>query len=169
MNRVVVTDANILINLIHIGRLDLLGKLAGFEFVVPPEVVQEISEPSQVAAFTTALNQGFLREEILIEIPALRLYAELVATLGKGEAACLSLAVTNGWMIASDERRKFRREVLARLGPDRLLNTPGLLFLAIRLGALSIAEADAALQILAGRRFKVKLKSFRELLEEPKG
>jgi predicted nucleic acid-binding protein len=115
------------------------------------------------------LNQGFLREEILIEIPALRLYAELVATLGKGEAACLSLAVTNGWMIASDERRKFRREVLARLGPDRLLNTPGLLFLAIRLGALSIAEADAALQILAGRRFKVKLKSFRELLEEPKG
>lgn len=34
--RVVVTD--VLINLIHVGRLELLGALVGFEFVVPPEV-----------------------------------------------------------------------------------------------------------------------------------
>ena len=32
--RVVVTDANVLINLIHVGRLDLLGSLSGYEFVV---------------------------------------------------------------------------------------------------------------------------------------
>ncbi len=37
--RVVVTDTNILINLIHIGRLDLLGKLPPYSFVVPEEVV----------------------------------------------------------------------------------------------------------------------------------
>jgi hypothetical protein len=39
--RVVVTDANILINLIHVGRLDLLGKLPPYSFVVPEEVVKE--------------------------------------------------------------------------------------------------------------------------------
>ena len=37
--QVVVTDANILINLIHIGRLSILGSLPQFEFVVPDEVV----------------------------------------------------------------------------------------------------------------------------------
>ncbi|MEW5980102.1 MAG: hypothetical protein AB1898_30275 [Acidobacteriota bacterium] len=168
MNRVVVTDANILINLIHIGRLDLLGKLASFEFVVPPEVVQEITEATQAAALRTALDQGLLREVSLVEIAALSFYAELVATLGKGEAACLSLAVTKGWMIASDERKKFRREVLARLRQDRILNTPGILLVATRLGALSIAEADAALRILEEHRFKVKFRSYRDLLGDPK-
>lgn len=169
MNRVVVTDANILINLIHIGRLDLLGRMTGFEFVVPPEVVQEITEPSQAGSFTTALNQGILRQEALTEISALSLYAELVRTFGKGEAACLSLAVTKGWMIASDERRKFRREVLTRLGPNRLVNTPGILLLGILTGILSVAEGDATLQVLASHRFRVKFTSFRELLEEQKG
>jgi predicted nucleic acid-binding protein len=154
-------------NLFHIDRLALLGQLTGFEFVVPPEVIQEISQARQAAVVATALSQGFFKQEALVEIPALSLYAELVATLGKGEAACLSLAVTKGWMIASDEKKKFRREVLARIGADRLLNTPGLLLLAIRLGVLSVAEADAALQVLASHRFKVKFKSFRDLLEEP--
>ncbi len=165
MNRVVVTDANILINLIHIGRLDLLGQLAGFEFVIPPEVVEEVTDPQQAAAMANALGNGFIRCEPLTEIPALSLYAELATMLGKGEAACLSLAVTKGWMIASDEKRRFRREVLARIGPTRLVNTPGILLLAIRVGALSVSEADAALETLAKQRFKVNFKSFRDLMK----
>ena len=167
MNRIVVTDANILINLIHIGRPNLLGQLTGFEFVVPLEVMEEITEPQQAAALASALENGFITHEALTEIPAISLYAELIQTLGKGEAACLSLAVTKGWIIASDERRKFRREVLARLGPDRLLNTPGLLILAIRSGVPSVAEADKTLEVLAKNQFKVNFKSFRDLLEEP--
>jgi len=39
--RVVITDTNILINLTHIGRLDLLGKLPPYSFVVPEEVVKK--------------------------------------------------------------------------------------------------------------------------------
>ena len=167
MNRIVVTDANILINLIHIGRPNLLGQLTGFEFVVPPEVIEEITEPQQAAALASALENGFITHEALTEIPAINLYAELIQTLGKGEAACLSLAVTKGWIIASDEKRTFRRELLARIGEGRLINTPGLLLLAIRNGVLSVAEADAALQVLARHRFKVNFKSFRDLLEEP--
>ena len=33
--QVVVADANILINLIHVDQLNLLGRLPGYEFVVP--------------------------------------------------------------------------------------------------------------------------------------
>jgi predicted nucleic acid-binding protein len=40
--RIVVTDTNILINLAQIGRLDLLGKLPPYLFVVPEEVVKEV-------------------------------------------------------------------------------------------------------------------------------
>jgi predicted nucleic acid-binding protein len=45
--QVVVTDANVLINLMHAGRLDLLGALTAFEFVVPDHVVAEITVPVQ--------------------------------------------------------------------------------------------------------------------------
>jgi predicted nucleic acid-binding protein len=164
--RVVVTDANILINLMRIGRLDLLGQLGGFEFVVPPEVAAEIVDPEQASALEGAFAAAWIHPESLTEIEGLALYSELVAIMGKGEAACLSLAVTQGWMIASDERRVFRREVLARLGANRLLNTPGILLLAIKQGLLSVEEGDATLQVLAGQRFRVKFKSFRDLLEE---
>ena len=54
--RVVVTDTNILINLIHIGRLDLLGKLPSYSFVIPEEVVKEVSEPNQANALQTAIS-----------------------------------------------------------------------------------------------------------------
>ena len=37
-----VVDANVLINLAHLDRLDLLGALEGFDFVIPEEVRQEV-------------------------------------------------------------------------------------------------------------------------------
>lgn len=40
---VVVTDANILINLFHIGRLALLGELPPLRFMVPQEVCVEVA------------------------------------------------------------------------------------------------------------------------------
>ena len=40
--RTVVVDANVLINLAHLDRLDLLGALDGFNFVIPQEVRQEV-------------------------------------------------------------------------------------------------------------------------------
>ena len=43
--RIVVADAGVLINLIHVNALQLLGRLAGFEFVAIEHVVQEIIRP----------------------------------------------------------------------------------------------------------------------------
>ena len=59
--RVVVTDTNILINLTHIGRLDLLGKLPPYSFVAPEEVAKkEVKEPAQMEAIQTAISSGLL-------------------------------------------------------------------------------------------------------------
>ncbi len=106
--RVVVTDANVLINLIHVGRLDLLARLPDFEFVVPPEVEAEVAIPEQAAVLKRALDAEEIRREAFMGTEELGIYAELVQVLGKGESACLAMAEVRGWLVASDERRRFR-------------------------------------------------------------
>src|SRR5271154_1251844 len=162
--RVVVTDTNILINLIHIGRLDLLGKLPPYSFVVPEGVVKEVREPLQAQALHTAMSSGLLSEVQLADPAELKVYAELIQILGSGEAACLSLAQCRHWLIASDEKKKFRRETLARLGAGRLLNTPGILSLAISGGIITVEDADRAKAVLEQHRFIMSFASFHDVL-----
>jgi len=163
--RVVVTDANVLINLMHVKRLSLLGGLAGYEFVVPDHVRAEITEPAQVEMLDEAASRGFLRIESVTDLGALTLFAELVAHLDRGEAACLALAVTRGWMVASDERRRFRREAETRLAAGSILRTQDLFVLAIRESLITIEQADADKAVLEQRRFKMSFASFRELVK----
>jgi predicted nucleic acid-binding protein len=162
--RVVVTDTNILINLIHIGRLDLLGKLASYSFAIPEEVVKEVREPNQANALQTAISSGLLVEVQLADPAELKVYADLIQILGSGEAACLSLAQCRQWLIASDEKKKFRRETLARLGAGRLLNTPGILSLAISGGIITVEDADRAKVVLEQNRFIMSFASFRDVV-----
>jgi predicted nucleic acid-binding protein len=162
---IVVTDSNVLINLAHINRLDLLDRLPPFSFVVPQEVVKEITNVTQSELVLGAINSGSLKEVQLDSIPELRIYAQLVRTLGSGEAACLALAESRGWLIASDEKRKFYREAMVRLGQDRIINTAGILLKAIRLNVLNVDEADEAKTFLEQRRFTMKFASFRDLLK----
>jgi predicted nucleic acid-binding protein len=166
---VVVTDANVLINLIHTGRLLLLGQLPGFRFVVPDDVVAEVTEVDQPTRLAEALAAEALASCALTELEDLTLFAELRAVLGSGEAACLALAQGNGWHIASDERGRFRREVHARLGEQRLLTTPAIYLCAIRADLLSVAEADADKALLASRRFVMTFASFADLLNPKAG
>jgi len=163
---VVVTDANILINFMHAERLALLGRLTTFAFVFPAEVVAEITDSGQREQLEAALARGELRTIVLEDIAELTTYAELRRVMGKGEAACLALAEARGWIVASDEKKRFRREVIARLGEERLVTTAGLFVLAIRAGLLSVEEADQAKAILERHRFRMKFRSFRELVEE---
>jgi predicted nucleic acid-binding protein len=164
--RVVITDANILINLIHVGRLDLLGTLPAFTFVVPEHVVAEITDPGQRQHLASALALGELRQESITDLHALTTYAELRRIMGQGEAACLALAEARGRLIASDEKRRFRREVQVRLGTGRLVTTAGLFVLAIRAGTLSVEQADQAKATWEQHRFRLPFGSFRELLAE---
>jgi predicted nucleic acid-binding protein len=160
----VITDANILINLLHVGFLFLLGKLPGFRFVIPEEVRREVEEPAQAESLGAALAQDFLRIEPMAEIAELSIYAELRERFGPGESACLSVAQSRGWLIATDEKRAFRQEVLRRLGQGRLLNTAGILLLAIRADVLTVEDADRAKDRLEECRFRMNFNSFKELL-----
>lgn len=74
--------------------------------------------------------------------------------MGRGEAACIAIAAQKGWFIASDEKKRFLREAIARVGAGHVLTTVDLFVLAITAGLLSVEEADADKVTLEGRRFK---------------
>lgn len=164
VQEVVVADANVLINFIHVGKLSVLGELPGYRFVVPEQVLVEVDEASQRATLQAALQAGVLREERITRPDLLLIYAELCQALGPGESACLVIAAENGWRIASDDRRRLPAEARARLGPGRLLTTPDLMLSAIRAGLMSVEEADAAKALLEQRRFRMRFRSFRDLM-----
>jgi predicted nucleic acid-binding protein len=165
VGRTVVLDASVVINLIHAGRLDLLGKIEGYEFVVPEQVIAlEVTYPEQVQALAAALQTGWVRRVESTETGEIDLYAQLTAVMGKGEAACLAMAAHRGWIVACDEGGRFRREAEVRIGRDRVVNTPGIIVLAIRRSLLSIEEADGIKDVLARHRYVMPFASFRDLL-----
>lgn len=87
--RTIVIDANVLINLIHAGRVALLGDLPGYDFVAPEDVVAEIVDGGQREQLDGAIAAGRLRVETITEPDDLIKYAELRRSVGRGEAACL--------------------------------------------------------------------------------
>jgi predicted nucleic acid-binding protein len=160
----VLVDANVLLNLAFVNRLDLLGALPDLEFRSPVEALAEILSEREKGLVEGALRAGHLGEIAFSEVAELALFAELHRSLGMGEAACLALAVHRGALVASDEKRAFKREAETRLGPGRILNTPGLFLLGIRRGLLTIEEADDLKRALESKRFRMKFGSFRELI-----
>ena len=161
---IVLADTSVLVNLAIVDRLDLLGALSGFDFCVPEEVVDEVRRPEQRRLLDQALHAGHLERARLTGLPVLDHYRELRHDLGPGEAACLALAYAEGWSVACDEKRFFRREARRLLGEGRLLNTPGLFVLAIRQGYWTVSEADQAKEILERNRFRMRFRSFDELM-----
>ncbi len=164
MQRIVVTDANVLINLIHVDGLAMIAGLPDYEFVVVDAVVEEITDEQQAAALQTAFEQNHLRRESLTELDALALFAELVQVMGRGEAASLALAAGKDWYLACDEKRVFRRKAVELLGEDRLLTTPGIIVLCIRQGMITVEEADRLKVVLETKRFKMTFGSFSEVV-----
>ena len=165
--RVVVADANVLINLMHVARLDLCGALPDLEFVVPNHVREEIERPAQRETLDRALAEGMFQIALITEPEDIDFFAELITHLGRGEAACLVLAVRHGWTVASDEKRRFRREAVQRIGSDRVIGTADLYVLAIRAGLITIEEADVDKATLEARRFRMPFRSFHEKIQEP--
>ncbi len=161
--RLVVTDTNVLINLIHVDALGLLGSLSSYEFVVVDDVVREITRPGQMDALSVAFTRGWIRRVSLEKPEGIALFAELVRVIERGEAASLSWAVVENAVIACDEKRVFRREALARVGEARMFTTPGIFVLAIRLKLLTVEEADRMKAVLEAKRFKMAFASFREV------
>ncbi len=160
---VVLADACVLINLVHTGRLSFCRDLPGKRFVIPPEVLEEIRKP-QREIVDLALGDGWLSVEAITKIATFEVFNQLTLGLGKGESACIALAVENGWSIASDEKGRFRAEVRSRLRLELLMGTKELYLEAIRAGILTVAEADRDKLLLERSRFKMSFASFRDLI-----
>jgi predicted nucleic acid-binding protein len=161
---VVITDANVLINLLRIGQVRLLGRLDGYRFMVPEEVMEEITNPWQREALASAVAAGHLGQVLVDKMESVALYAELRDVMGRGEAACLALAATTGCHIASDEKKRFRRHAIELIGEARILRTESILVEAIRRGHISVAEADGFKAVLEANRFSMSFESFSDLL-----
>ena len=88
---------------------------------------------------------------------------EYTGRFGRGESACLAIAVCRKWAIATDETkdRRLSQEITGRALV--VINTPGILLKAIMEKVLSIEDADAIKGELEKRRFRMKFRSFRDL------
>ena len=162
----VITDANILINFIKLGRVDILQQLRMYAFYLSEEVYEEITYPAQRLVLDHAVKNGWLRETVITDQNELRSYAQYRRQMGDGEAACLAIAICRKWIMACDEQKKklISRTVQHHLGTGYLLNTPGILIKAIREGILSISQADAIKNTLAQNRFVMPFASFQNFI-----
>jgi len=97
-------------------------------------VREEITNPYHRSTLDAAIGAGAIKLESVTELDALTTFTELIAHIGRGEAACIAIAAKRGWSIASDEKRRFRREAMARLSSDRIIGTADVFVLAIQAG-----------------------------------
>jgi predicted nucleic acid-binding protein len=162
--RIVVSDASVVINFSYAGLLTSLPSLTGMSFVVTDVVYEEVNRPQQRLKLDEALAADGWAREALTDPAGIAMQADLMMVLDRGEASSLALAAVKGCLVACDERHVFLREADARLGPGRVVNTPGLIVMAIRAGHLSIVEADRIKAVLEGARYKMKFASFADVI-----
>jgi predicted nucleic acid-binding protein len=161
---VVITDTNVLINFLHIGQLVLLGALPAYRLQLPTEVLLELTDPGQRSAVDNAIAADQLDLLVIDALDALALFGDLRDLMGRGEAACLALAATAGYHLASDEKKRFRRKAIELIGEARILGTEDLLVEAIRCGRITVAQADGYKRVLAENRYMMPFASSAERL-----
>lgn len=125
--------------------------------------------PDQRALLEKALQQGDLEEVQLTDPSEIQIYANYRKRFGDGESACVAVAVSRWWVIAVDEVKKKRvllREIRDKLGEDHILNTPGLLLQGIQRQIITVQEADRIKGELEKVRFRMKFRSFQDLISK---
>lgn len=73
-------------------------------------------------------------------------------------------SATRNWYVASDERKVFRQEALARFGQGGILTTAGVIAPAIRANLLTDEPADQIRLTLETKRFRMTCGSFRDIV-----
>ncbi len=165
---IIVTDASVLINFLRIDRTDLLAGHS-HDFLVTDHVAAEITDsyPDQQRRFAAAVAAAAISETRVTTPEEIRLFGSLFAAgrLGAGECSAIALAVHRRYVLAIDDRLATTQA--RRSDPTlRILATQDLIVSMIRQGLLDIAEADRIKLDWATRhRFRLKLSSFRDLME----
>ena len=139
--RLVALDATVIINLIDMDQLGILPKLREFDFWVPNHVKDEVHRRKQRLHLRKALRAEWIAELEVVDLAEIELYAEYRSRFGQGESACMAVARTRGWIVASDDRA-VKRDVTRALGAERLLDTKGLLQAAVTAGIVEQKDFD---------------------------
>ena len=160
----VALDASVLINFLILNRMDILGRLGRYHFVVLDAVDAEISRPEQRTTLRRSLDQGLLQGDVAAGPEELRVFAQLLGAMGVGEAACVAAAVHRGWLVASDERGAFRRIATDRIGTGGIITTPAILAEAVKADIITLDELEQARQELGRNRFTIPPGTFGPLL-----
>ncbi len=162
----VVCDTCILVNFARIRRLDLLVEHPDYRFVVPEQVLDELTEPGQRVYVDGAIASGGLELIVSSDLAEVTKAVELRRHMDRGEAVAFAVSKHRGWLIATDEGRRTRRMIIEQLGANRLLTTPAILLSCILAGALTVADADEIKAELERHRFRMAFTSFDELIRE---
>jgi predicted nucleic acid-binding protein len=160
----VVCDTCILVNFARIARLDLLVEHPDYRFVVPDQVLDELTEPGQRVYVDAAIASGGLELVVSSDLAEITKAVELRRHMDRGEAVAFAVAEHRGWRIATDEGRRTRRMIVEQLGATRLLTTPAIILQCIRAGVLTVADADAIKAELERHRFRMGFASFADLI-----
>lgn len=163
----VACDASVLINFLNIDRMDILAEdVSRYRSVVPAAADAEVTRPTQRDRLDLAYREHIVYKAGAESVQELIEFEQLTRSMGKGEAACLVLAMCRGWMLASDEGNPFRRMAIERIGENRLIGTVAIIVAAIKNGHMTVPEADDAKTSLEEYRFKMPFESFAERLRD---
>lgn len=168
---IVVADTSVLINFLLINRMDLIAAHPA-SFITTDHVAAEIADiyPAQQARYAAALHAAQITEQRIDNSAELEMFLRLATKgrLGAGERAAIAVALSRGYALAIDDARAIRRALQeAALGENALmiLRTQDIVIDLIREGTISVEAADAILLDWASnRRFRLKIKSFRDYL-----
>ena len=127
---------------------------------------QEVQRQEQQVVLADAFNENLIGRAGAATPEELAIFATHQKVMGLGEAACLAAAEHRGWMLASDERRVFRRIAFERIGDSRILTTPSILASAVKTGVISVGELRDAKAKLERNRFRMPAGTFDDLLAE---
>lgn len=166
MARPCVLDASLLIALGKAGQLDVLRKVAAFQWRIGPITRGELVKPETKRPVEQMILDGVIQ---VVELDSddergLELLAEWSERLDAGEAESVGLALSNEWLVALEDlaaQRKLDRAV----GPGHWVNCANVLIACVRARSLTLLEADAifgSLDVFGGYA-KRGISSFRQL------
>ncbi len=164
-----VVDNTVLSNFCRIGRLDLLNALFDKVYVTY-EVREEVlrGQEEGYGFLLQAANEIRAGADAWLELVGFQSSTEeeafrrFVETLGYGEASCLTLAQSRGWLILTDD---LRARHLARRSGLALTGTLGILALLVEKGVLDLASGDEVLHQMIAEGYRSPNSSLREFLE----
>jgi predicted nucleic acid-binding protein len=163
-------DTTVLSNLAAVGRLDLLERRYREMALTTVEVSDEVRKGLQAGYgyLEDVLQQiqsispsGWLRIVAPVSETEHQLRGEFDLLLDPGEASCLTLAISRGLILVTDD---LAARQLAQERDVSLTGTVGILLALVRDGSLSLTEANAMLAEMIERRYRSPVDRLDELI-----